>query len=542
MHNLHMASQDDCNGDPDIFALLIPITEQTDAIASWYNSGIYKPRSSAHAPVSRESTPLPFAPLGWLELRLSNTETGSWTLGRDEACDIVLSGAGVSRQHCTIAYDQYGIIILKDSSSYGTSVHYDYGHPKLLLKSVDKITWADIRKMHESIQVSIGSLSFSLQLNYEHINKPKIDKTYQSRQQALPKMGMLRVDSVTTTKAPGTPQELTNFGDFGDSVYYDVTQFWAGTNDHHTTTWSGHISDPYDPPAPDGLPVQLNETRHEPSNTNYATGTTTGSRGDDFSESEDDCPDCPQGRDSNIDSSLTDCRAVEPIPTPAMINIPRVEYVCPEHDKPGISEDPCGKTFPSLRGLKHHLETMHNEYRHYRCKVERCGKRFTVEYDLKRHYETHLLKPNGRSIKMDIARLKDILGPEYEELARQLEITSAKSTATNSHSKDSRTRPRGISRLSSTTINSQATKPIPATVRPQKDRNACRVRGCVFGTSHMSNLRMHYARHLPSPPGIIRKKKLEVVSEKDMKTILDSDNIPFQSVKDQWNRRANHEK
>lgn len=74
---------------------------------------------------SAGSTPPPLcSDLNHIELRFSDANAGKWTFGRDESCNVVLQGAGISRRHCHISIEEDGFYIT-DTSRYGTAVSYD---------------------------------------------------------------------------------------------------------------------------------------------------------------------------------------------------------------------------------------------------------------------------------------------------------------------------------------------------------------------------------------------------------------------------------
>ncbi|KAH7406867.1 hypothetical protein DE146DRAFT_786657 [Phaeosphaeria sp. MPI-PUGE-AT-0046c] len=101
---------------------------------------------------------------------------------------------------------------------------------------------------------------------------------------------------------------------------------------------------------------------------------------------------------------------------------PQRIYVCPLPEKSGPLSSQCDQRFVRPEHLRRHMKTVHGSLRPHLCKVPRCGRSFSRGDNLRDHYWTHIKRGGriGKNQKMNLAELKEILGPKERKLIRKL--------------------------------------------------------------------------------------------------------------------------
>jgi hypothetical protein len=203
--------------DPDLFALLYPANKLASvAVQQECNATRYVAPSAAEDVGSREPTPAPATPSllddGYLALRFSDTDKGSWTLGRHQSCDIILKGQGVSSLHCEIVCQQDNSFDLWDRSTWGTAISYDGEPPEIKKNQYWLIARYPGPLLWTTMEVRIGPLCFNILLPNHHRSDKEyignISRFREARIAGLPVLSTLDIHSSVTTRQPGTPAEL----------------------------------------------------------------------------------------------------------------------------------------------------------------------------------------------------------------------------------------------------------------------------------------------------------------------------------------------
>lgn len=202
--------------DSDLFALLYPVNNPASvAIQQDCNATRYVAPPAEEDVDSQESTPAPasrpFLDSGYLALRFSDTDKGYWTLGRNNSCDVILQGRGISKRHCEIICDSDLSFQLRDMSTYGTAVSYDGKDLEFNKNCVWLIANYRGPLLWLTMLFRIGNMDFHILLpNHHRLDEEYLDKIHGFQEARLPGLSALSsldVQSLTTTIEPGTPVE-----------------------------------------------------------------------------------------------------------------------------------------------------------------------------------------------------------------------------------------------------------------------------------------------------------------------------------------------
>jgi hypothetical protein len=133
---------------------------------------------------------------------------------------------------------------------------------------------------------------------------------------------------------------------------------------------------------------------------------------------------------NNTKSNSSQCRCSHPNWSMVMDDCSypsALRFVCLVTQGDDDGSRACQKRFARPEHLRRHVRTVHESHYNYVCKVPLCLKTFSRSDNLRDHYWTHLERGGriGKNVKMSLAQLKEILGPNETTLVKKLNIRLA---------------------------------------------------------------------------------------------------------------------
>jgi hypothetical protein len=201
---------------------------------------------------------------------------------------------------------------------------------------------------------------------------------------------------------------------------HPVQSYLPSVGSSNATLFLGFTEPP--PPYSRGRAIDSASSNHGHTNSKSSGGSDSDSNNSDY---DDDCSQ--KSSHSTSKGSRANANIMKlgrwPPPMDTCANSPEQRhYYCHLVDPNSTHRYP--KKFLLPEHLRRHIKTVHGSDCPYVCKVPKCHRPFSRGDNLRAHYWTHLCRGGraGKNEKMDLLKLKAILGPEEKKLVRRLEM------------------------------------------------------------------------------------------------------------------------